>query len=74
MRKQTCFLGRTSNSILVTIISILEMLLSFLLAVLVFTVISLVLCVAFADDWRAKWIRHRYKKLYEKIRRTWARA
>ena len=70
MWKQACFLGRISNFILAIIISILEMLLLSLLAVPVFIVISLVWCVAFADDWRAKWIRYRYKKLYEKIRRT----
>ena len=63
-----------SNSILVIIISILEMLLLSLLAVPAIIVISLVWCRAFADDWRAKWIRYRYKKLYENVRRTWARA
>ncbi len=47
----------------------LEMLLSILLAVPAIVVISLVWCVVFADDWRAKWIRFRYKKFYEKIRR-----
>jgi DNA-binding helix-hairpin-helix protein with protein kinase domain len=63
------FLGMMPNFILVITISILEVLLSGLLAVPAIIVISLVWCVVFADDWRAKWIRYKYKKLYEKIRR-----
>ncbi|MDH5268255.1 MAG: hypothetical protein OEW62_11360 [Candidatus Bathyarchaeota archaeon] len=45
----------------------MQMLLSFLLAVSAIIAITLIWCVVFADDWRAKWIRYRYKKLYEKI-------
>ncbi len=57
------------NNISMIVISIMQMLLSFLLAVTAIMVITLIWCVVFADDWRAKWIRYRYQKLYEKIAR-----
>ena len=57
-----------SDFVLVIKISTLEIVLSILLAIPLVILVSLLPCVLFPDDWRAKWIRDRYKKLYKKIR------